>query len=256
MGFCCGFCPWFTEQSEGSEKFDEDIQEPIHTSALDQATNKQSQVIPFTSESPLNDKVNQLGQAIEQKRTVCFLPNMDKPAHEVSISCPTGSPQEFDKGFQQQVLGAATTIRETMDEKSCRARTRSPYPRGGILIKPGSKSDDSPTQENEGVEDASEDYANADNQTRSMSLTEELLTSMVFIPADISSKDQINSWLSRTVTPPLEETSLHVQRNDVELGIRAEPDFSAPFDTAFDREVCCRLLNHPRHPRMHLAARY
>lgn len=39
MGFCCGFCPWFKEQSEGSEKLGEDnTQEPIHTGTLIQAT--------------------------------------------------------------------------------------------------------------------------------------------------------------------------------------------------------------------------
>lgn len=193
-------------------------------------------------------------KAIEQKRAICFPPNLDKPTHEGSINCPAGSFLEFDKEIQQRVSGAAPTTWQARDERPRCARTGIPYPRGSVLITPSTKSDDSPTQEAGGVEDVSKDSALEDYQIPLNSLTEEQVASMESLLADVSSKDRISSWLSRTVTPPIEEKSLQVQKMNVKLGNRADADLG-PSYTAFDSEICCCLLNHPRQPDKRLAAR-
>lgn len=184
-------------------------------------------------------------RAIEQRRTICFVPSLDKRTHEVFVGRSAENSLEPHREVQQEiVLAAPISSHQGINEGARRFATGSPYPRGRGPITSGSESENDSTQETEEVEVEYEDSVSQVHQSLPESLTEENLASIQPPFVERSSKNHVSNWLSHTITPPLEETRLYVEKTNTELDIWRDTSTDGPSDTAFNRAILSNALRN------------
>lgn len=184
-------------------------------------------------------------RAIEQRRTVCFVPSLDERTHEVFVERAADNSLEPGREVQHQIaLAAPVNFHRGINEGAHRLPSGSPYPRRRGPITSGSKSEDDSTRETGGVEGEFEDSVSEVHQILPESLTEEHLASIQPPFVERSSENHVSNWLSRTITPPLEETSLYVKRTNAELSSWRDTNTGGPSATTFNRAMLSNALRN------------
>lgn len=174
-------------------------------------------------------------KAIEQRRAICFVPSLHKKRHQFHVDGSAGNSLESSR-VEEGIGTTPVNFQRVMNDGARRPRTGSPCPERRVPTTSSTEGEDGPTLKTEGVE------CELNDSIGEIHLNEEHLASIQPTLGEGSLDDHVGNWLSRTVTPPVEETSLYFQRTNAEVGFWYDTETGSPSDTAFGRALLSRAL--------------